>query len=833
MAPPEASAVPPELRELPQYEDVRKLGGGGMGVVYLARNRLMDRPEVLKVLSPHLADEEAGRFLREIRAAARLDHPNIVRAHAAFQAGERVVFVMEHVEGEDLDKVVKARGPLPVVEACRFARQVALGLQHAHEKGLIHRDIKPHNLILAPGGVVKILDFGLAKATREQGGTGYDLTGTGEALGTLAYMAPEQARDAARADIRADLYSLGCTLYCLLAGRPPFQARNPYELLRAHQEQEALPLHQVRADVPAELAAVVAKLLAKEPGRRYQQPAEVAQTLESFLEGKGQPVAPASRTSGVAGEGAGLLAFGTVDALPAAMASATVVEDRTAMTRPPEEAPAWRARSPAALWSWRWLLGIGVAALLAGALGLWAGGVFRLRTPEGTLVVEVNVPKPEVYVDGDKVTVTWGEGGKTAVVGLRPGTRKVEVKKDGFTVFGEEVELQDGKHRVLTARLVRQAPPEQPQVRPGVPPGLPPEKKAEPPPTPAVADRPRGEKPLLAQAPFDAAKARELQAAWAKYLGHQVEETVDLGGGVQMAFVLIPPGTFTMGTPPAEIDQLLREDRAAKREWFAGQNQREVTITRPFYLGKYEVTRGQFRRFVSAAGYQTEAETDGLGGWGYHAAANKFEGPFWSAKTGEHKGGTKTAYTWKDPGFAQTDQHPVVNVSWADARAFCRWLARRGGGQARLPSEAEWEYACRAGTTTRYHFGDDPEGLAAYGNVGDGTGRKQFPGWTWAIAAADGYVFTAPVGSFRPNPFGLYDMHGNAVEWCGDWYDADLSDLGASDPVREARGSYTARVLRGGSWIFKPWGCRAAHRFFSAPARRVNDIGFRVAFRLD
>ena len=190
-----------------------------MGVVYLARNTLMDRLEVLKVVN-----WSADRFVREIQAAARLRHPNVVGAYSAQRLGDLLVFAMEYVPGEDLARVVKARGPLPVAHACHYAYQAAQGLQHAHEQGMVHRDIKPSNLILTRDGnrpVVKILDFGLAKGVSETGVDG-SLTAEGAMLGTPDYVAPEQTLDAARADI----YSLGCTLYHLLTGRPPFVGRS-------------------------------------------------------------------------------------------------------------------------------------------------------------------------------------------------------------------------------------------------------------------------------------------------------------------------------------------------------------------------------------------------------------------------------------------------------------------------------------------------------------------------------------------------------------------------------------------------------------------------------
>ena len=258
-----------------------------MGVVYLAHNTLMGRDEVLKVMGRQIMDSPdlLERFLREIRAVARLRHPNIVTAYSATRLGESIVFAMEYVEGLDLAKMVKAKGPMPVGHACDFVYQAALGLQHAHEEGLVHRDIKPGNLMLSRKGdkaTVKVLDFGLAKATRE-GKVDGALTSAGQALGTPDYIAPEQILDAPKADIRADIYSLGGTLYYLLTGRPPFQANSLYDLYQAHISRDADPLNRLRPDVPAELAALVAKMMAKDPSQRFQTPGEVAEALTPFF----------------------------------------------------------------------------------------------------------------------------------------------------------------------------------------------------------------------------------------------------------------------------------------------------------------------------------------------------------------------------------------------------------------------------------------------------------------------------------------------------------------------------------------------------------------------
>ena len=258
-----------------------------MGVVYLAQNTLMGRLEVLKVVGGHLLNRPGvlERFQREIRSAARLRHANIVTAYTALRLGEGLVLAMEYVEGLDLAKMVKAKGPLPVSHSCNFAYQTAIGLQHAHEHGMVHRDIKPANLILSRVGkkaVVKVLDFGLAKITSEGQADG-GLTREGQMLGTPDFIAPEQIRDSQSADIRADIYSLGCTLYYLLTGGPPFSGEHLWDLYQAHFSMDATPLNLVRPEVPVELASLVAKMMAKEPSKRFQTPGKVAEALVPYF----------------------------------------------------------------------------------------------------------------------------------------------------------------------------------------------------------------------------------------------------------------------------------------------------------------------------------------------------------------------------------------------------------------------------------------------------------------------------------------------------------------------------------------------------------------------
>jgi formylglycine-generating enzyme required for sulfatase activity len=243
--------------------------------------------------------------------------------------------------------------------------------------------------------------------------------------------------------------------------------------------------------------------------------------------------------------------------------------------------------------------------------------------------------------------------------------------------------------------------------------------------------------------------------------------------------------------------------------------QHRVGITKPFYLGTYHVTRGQFRQFITDSGYRTDAENpERPGATGWDRQKEEFA--------------VDINYSWRNVGFKQTDEHPVVNVSWNDAVAFCKWLCKKERETYRLPSEAEWEYACRAGTRTRYYSGDDPETLATVANVADAALKAKFAHWPSTIRASDGYVFTAPVGQFKPNAFGLYDMHGNAFQWCADWYGKDYYGKSpADDPTGPVIGD--DHVLRGGSCISEPSAAGCADRLKDSPECRDCWTGFRVA----
>lgn len=323
------------------YVLLERVGEGGMGQVYRARQKLLNRIVALKVIRKEcLSNPKVTlRFLREIRAAGQLSHPHIVRAYDADQVDGTYYIAMEFIDGVDLAKMVKDNGPLPVRQACEYIRQAALGLQHAFERDMVHRDIKPANILVTkavssdrrrssgavlrpfellakhpssgmikrldpalhyPFGIVKILDMGLARSTSVYtNDIATNLTQVGCVMGTPEFIAPEQARDSHTSDIRADLYSLGCTLYFLLTGQPPFPDGTLTEKLLQHQFNEADPVDVVRSAalveraapvavtpdrVPAAVDALLRKLLAKDPDERFQTPNELAAELQTIVQ---------------------------------------------------------------------------------------------------------------------------------------------------------------------------------------------------------------------------------------------------------------------------------------------------------------------------------------------------------------------------------------------------------------------------------------------------------------------------------------------------------------------------------------------------------------------
>lgn len=283
-------------------------------------------------------------------------------------------------------------------------------------------------------------------------------------------------------------------------------------------------------------------------------------------------------------------------------------------------------------------------------------------------------------------------------------------------------------------------------------------------------------------------------------------------------FVLIPAGEFMMGGQDiaSEVVGQFAQPKVAATALADEYPSHKVRISKPFFLSRYEVTVGQFRRFTESTGYLTEAEVDGTGGWGYNIHTKKSEG-------------RRSYFSWRDTGYPQTDEHPVVNVSYHDAMAYLKWLRDKENRNYRLPTEAEWEYANRAGSQMLYANTNDPKQLPRYARALDLSRHTDFGHvQDLEIEPDDPSAFPTKVGSLSPNAWGLFDINGNVWEWVSDWYGEDYY---AQSPVDDPKGplSGDVRVRRGGGWNSFPVWLRSSFRNINTPSSRCLNLGFRVA----
>lgn len=438
------------IERIGQYRLLNVIGKGGMGIVYKARHERLDMTVAIKILAEHLThDPQAvARFEREMKAVGTLYHPNIVRATDAGTDHGRHYLVMEYIEGRDLSQIVRSHGRLRIRDACEVVRQALLAMQEAHRLGLVHRDLKPSNLMLTNDGVVKVMDLGLARL--EKDAVGHGLTGDFQIMGTADFMAPEQAMQASIATAAADIYSLGCTLYKLLCGRPPFadpQHNSPLRKLMAHDQQQAVPAHSRRPEIPIALSAIVDRAMAKAPHSRFASAIEFARELEPYSVGSSLGHIPGTTRENVDGT--------------------EVTSDLTKCNITTDSSMTCRAAGGVVTISESSGVRRRGRILLAGFLFFAAilfGLVVKFRTTDGTIIVEINGDQISTALQDETLIIVDEEtkntyrlriNGRTSEQDLAPGqyTISVENPQSGLHFRAREFEIKRGTRTIVNAYL--------------------------------------------------------------------------------------------------------------------------------------------------------------------------------------------------------------------------------------------------------------------------------------------------------------------------------------------------------------------------------------------
>jgi formylglycine-generating enzyme required for sulfatase activity len=697
-----------------KYKIDAVLGYGGMGSVYGARDPLIQRDVAIKILPPELVRDPATleRFLGEARAAGKLNHPHVVTIYEVIQLpdGGGYAIVMERVFGGSVQNYLQRQGPPGWRAASRLIGEACKALSAAHEIGLIHRDIKPGNLLLTKDGHVKVADFGLAKVDSPEA---VNNTTPGAILGTPAYMSPEQCRGG-KIDRRSDIYSLGCTYFAMLTNRAPFEAASSMQVMFAHCSAPIPDPRTLDVEVPDAVVDILGKALAKDPNDRYASAKDLLADLRTAL--GGGTISGADPLAGLS----------QLEAVPADYAR----------TLPPIEAGGRSGLNRA------WIIAAAVGAVALGLAFAVVWMVASRNAAQNTFATPAPPPSPPPVQSQAPVS-----GPPTPLPATAPPVSHLLVLPSVIVSHAPIIPT--------TSPVAVSSTPAPPQ----------PPRPVSPPPKPRA-------------------------------FRNDPQMPTSLVNSANMKMVLIRPGTFSMGD-----DSLPDAPR------------HQVTLTQPFYLGVYEVSRGEMKAIM-----------------GMEAGAQ-----------------------------APRDELAAAFVTWNNANAFCQLLnqqpdEQQAGRVYRLPTEAEWEYACRAGTTTRFAWGDTlrtsqanfgkslsiikprptgqtnqqpagpppdgappdspdgqpPDGRPDRGPPPDGGGNSPGQNGNRPMGQRAGQHPLEPRGHYQPNAWGLYDMEGGVWEWCSDFYAPTYDLRQQTDPIGPATGKN--HVARGGSWASPAEQCACAYR---------------------
>ncbi len=673
-----------------------KLGQGGMGAVYYGMHTRLNKEVAVKVLPFHLAEQQPDmikRFFREAQIAAMVQSPHLVTVTDVNEEHGLVFLVMEFVNGISAGgylRKVKSDGlpGMDEAEALDICISATEGLVAAHMGGIIHRDVKPDNIMIPRNRqsnelvfqLCKLADLGLARGED----LGQSLTLGQACMGTPGYMSPEQALDAKTVGKAADVFSMGATLYCMLAGVAPFTGSSPTKIVIDTVQHPHHPLKEARKDVSDAVVAIIERCLQKAPEKRYVDAAALLDALKGV------------RTTQKPLSIADIETAGVEKAIRRSEAEALLAEAKRLTATDPDAA----------------------LAKLAEAEHKMLGDDDTALTILDGITAEIAQHRKDINQKDltgarsgrrSRSTMIW-DALSSAIPMALDAKKNNEWDMVIATLEGPLKALGDGDHpnRGLAEKLMQQA--------------------------------------------RDAASRGDSDASL-----NGPTLALDLGNNVKMELVRVAAGTFQMGSPGTEKGRVGNEIQHA------------VTISKPYFICKYPVTQAQYEALMGS-----------------------------------------------NPSEFKSPLKPVEMVNWDECHEFCKKLALKTGKLLRLPTEAEWEYACRAGTTTPFHFGDNISAEQAnydanftYGDGAKGVYRQQ----------------TTPVGSFPPNAWGIFDMHGNIWEWCQDWYGPYTAEA-ATDPKGPDSGKH--RVMRGGSWNYRPALCRSATRYWDAPQERSSRRGFRL-----